>query len=136
MADQFEEQYMAVLQNIEFGLVSAYHEHPKMTDFGALYVIETLIKAYNAELQGRTFSLPQFQVHEQAAYDRAKSICDWRLGRPGLLDEADKEVDVIDDPNTPEEIIACLKRIKKSIEFWQKRGGRRAYFDYVSQFVK
>lgn len=136
MADDFEEQYMAVLQNIEFGLVSVYHEYPKMTDYGALYAVETLIKFYNAELQGRTIALPQFQPHEQAAYDRVKSICNWRLGRGGLKDEAGKELDVIDVPETPEEVIACLKRINKSIEFWQKRGGRRSYFDYVSQFIK
>ncbi len=53
MAEKFEEQYRDVLQNIEFALVPVYREHPKMTDYGALYVVEPLIDTYNAEMQRR-----------------------------------------------------------------------------------
>ena len=39
-------------------------------------------------------------------------------------------------PITVEEIIACLKRIRKSVEGWYKRGGRRGYYEFIQQFVK
>lgn len=114
-------------------MVTTYREQPKLTDHSALYAVETLIKAYNAEAQGRTVALPQFQPHEQAAYDRIKEICDWRLdgARLGAGQGA-----MTDGTKTPEEIIACVKRIQRSIQGWTKRGGRRGYFDFVSQFVK
>jgi len=95
-----------------------------------------LFKVYNAELQGRTATIPQFQTHEQQAYDDVKLMCEWRLGREKRVDENEREIDLGPEPITTEEIIACLKRIKKSIEFWQKRGGRRAYFDFVSKYVE
>lgn len=131
---EFEEQYRDVLQNIEFALVTTYRQEPKLTDHSALYVVETLIKIFNAEQQGRTAALPQFQPHEQAAYDRVKEMCDWRLGRAPL--GAEQSAVMMDDTKTPEEIIACLKRIQRSIQNWTKRGGRRGYFDFVSQYIK
>ena len=132
----FEERYQDVLQNIEFALVTTYREQPKLTNHSALYAVETLIKVYNAEAQGRTAALPPFQPHEQAAYDSIKAICDWRLGHAPLGEEEGASHVVIGDNKTPEEIIACLKRIQRSIQGWTKRGGRRGYFDFVSQFIK
>jgi type I restriction enzyme, R subunit len=38
-------------------------------------------------------------------------------------------------PITLAEIIACLKRVRKSIELWRKEGGRRGYYDFVSPFL-
>jgi hypothetical protein len=79
MADTFEEQYMGVLQNIEFALVTAYRQNPKLNDHAALYVVETLVKVYTAEAQSSTLATPQSQTHEQEAYDNVKALCDWRL---------------------------------------------------------
>ncbi len=135
MEENFEEKYQAVLQNLEFALAQVYRSDPKMTDYAALYAVESLIKQYNAEQQGRTLAAPPFQPHEQEAFDSIKAICEWRLGKQALVGENDEEVNLGDQANTPEEINACLKRIKKSIEFWQKRGGRRSYFEFVSRFL-
>ncbi len=33
-------------------------------------------------------------------------------------------------------MIACLKRIRSSIQLWNKEGGRRGYLNFVSQFVR
>lgn len=135
MDENFEEQYQSVLQNMEFALAQVYRVDPKMTDYAALYAVESLIKLYHAEQQGRSVATPQFQAHEQEAFDSLKAICEWRLGRQALVSKNDEELNIGEDANTPEEIIACLKRIKKSIEFWQKRGGRRSYFEFVSRFL-
>lgn len=136
MAETFEEQYMGVLQNIEFALVTAYRQNPKLNDHAALYAVETLAKVYTAEAQGRTIATPQFQPHEQEAYDSVKALCDWRLGKQALVDEDGGEINVGADVHTHAEIIACLKRIAKSIQGWTKRGGNRGYYDFVSQYVQ
>jgi hypothetical protein len=135
MEEPFEERYRGVLQNIEGVLMPVYDQNPKMTDYGAIYVMETLIKVFNAELQGRTAAIPQFQPHEQEAFDSVRAVCEWRLGRGKMTDEKGREIDMRIEPIAIEEIIACLKRIHKSIQFWQRRGGRRAYYEYVKQFT-
>ncbi len=35
------------------------------------------------------------------------------------------------DPIRLQEMYDCLKRIRKSIQTWSKRGGRRGYLEYV-----
>ena len=135
MEEPFEKRYQYVLLNIESSLLPVYDDHPKMTDHAAIYAIETVIKALNAEAQGRTAVLPQFQPHEKAAYDSVSAICYWLMGQGKMTDENGRELTLKDAPKTLEEIIACLKRIHKSIQFWLKSGGRRGYYEYVSQYL-
>lgn len=132
---EFEKQYEDVLQNLEFGLVATYDNDPKMNDHAALFVVEQLIKQYHAEVQGRTLSAPQLQPHEQMAYESVKAMCEFRLGRQGLVGDDDESMDIGEQAITVEELVACLKRIKKSIEFWQKRGGRKQYYEFVRGFL-
>ena len=72
MAESLIEEYMDVLQNIEFALVGAYDRNSNLTDTGAMYAIETLIKVYTGDLRGRKVALPQFKPEERDAYDAAK----------------------------------------------------------------
>jgi hypothetical protein len=53
---KFEEEYEDVLQNIEFGIIQVYREHPQMTDYHALSAVEALLHVYHAESQGREVS--------------------------------------------------------------------------------
>src|ERR1039457_2527747 len=39
------------------------------------------------------------------------------------------------DPNTLDDIGACLRRIQKSIDFWNKSNGRQGYLSFVTQYV-
>jgi hypothetical protein len=64
-------------------------------------------------------------------------MCEWRLGRESL---ATKDLDAktkIPDPEaiSIDEVIACLKRIRKSIKRWGRVGGRQGYLQYIDQFV-
>lgn len=136
MAESFIEEYMDVLQNIEFALVRVYDKNPNLTDTGTMYAVETLIKVYTGESRGREVALPQFKPEEMEAYDAAKAMCDMRLGRGSLEDKKGKKIELGGEPLTVEEIIACLKRLLKSINTWYKRGGRRGYYSFVRQFIK
>ena len=45
----FEEQYLDVLQNIEFAIVSAYREHNDLRDREVMRALDALIDFYRAE---------------------------------------------------------------------------------------
>jgi hypothetical protein len=32
--------------------------------------------------------------------------------------------------------VACLRRLRKSVERWNRTGGQRGYLEFVSQFVE
>ncbi len=134
---KFEERYEDVLQNIEFGIVRVYRDHPEMTDWEALAAIEALLSTYRAEAKGRQATPLSLNPLAEEVYDLVETMCEWRLGREKpFSNEEGEPVEFPVEPITLDELIACLKRIRKSINFWTREGGRQGYLTFVSQFVR
>lgn len=131
-----EEEYLDVLQNIEFAIVATYHRHPKMTDYEVMRVLEAVIDGYKAETLGR--APREFTPSEMEAdlYEAVHDTCQWRLGRGGgPADEAGRRMPV-PEPITVETIILCLKQILRSVVKSNKSGGRTGYLDFIVQYVR
>ena len=132
----FEEEYQDVLQNIEFAIVNIYRQHSGLLDYDVETVLTALIQTYQAEQSQRQMDSPTLTELRQKLYETVKLMCEWRLGRAKLMRPDEKE----GLPNPPaitvEEIIACLKRIRKSVQKWSKRAGRQGYLTFVEQFIK
>jgi hypothetical protein len=133
---EFEEEYQDVLQNIEFAIVSTYHQHAELLDYDVETALSALIRAYQAEQSGRPVNPPALNELRQELFEAVKSMCEWRLGRAELMREGKPEGLPGPEPITINEIIACLKRIRKSVQKWNKRGGRQGYLTFVEQFIK
>jgi hypothetical protein len=135
---KFEEEYRDVLQNIEFVLVQSYRQHEEMTDWEAEQAVNGLMRTYKAEQRKRKAPHLRLNPLAQEVYDDVRAMCEWRLGRIDLQkSEGEKQasIDLPVEPLSLEEIVACLKRIRKSIQMWHKQGGRRGYYDFVSEFL-
>lgn len=132
----FEEDYQDVLQNIEFAIINVYHQHTGLMDYDVETVLTALIRIYQAEQSKRQVSTPSLNELRQELYDAVKLMCEWRLGRGELMRQGEQE----GIPNPPAitiaEIMACLKRIRKSVQKWSKRGGRQGYLTFVEQFIR
>jgi len=63
-------------------------------------------------------------------------MCEWRLGRAAPGDDPRAEGSVAPDPRTVDEILLCPKRIVKSVDRWNREGGRQGYLSFIIQFVK
>ncbi len=57
------------------------------------------------------------------------------MGQEDLLTESGLPFEEGPDSKTHDEIIACLKRVKKSVQRWNKHGGRQGYLNFVQQYV-
>jgi hypothetical protein len=132
----FEERYQDVLQNIEFGIVRVYYNHPEMTDWEALSAIEALLRTYRVEARGRQARPPSLNPLSQEVYEMVEVMCEWRLGRERFYDEDDKPAEIPVEPITLDELIACLKCVRKSISRWSRQGGRQGYLTFVNQFIR
>jgi hypothetical protein len=130
----FEERYEDVLQNIEFGIIRVYRDHPEMTDWDALTAVERLLRDYQTEAKGRQSRPPKLHPLPQQVYDSVMAMCELRLGRETLLDEDDQPVELEIEPLSLDEIIACMKRVRKSINLWTREGGRQGYLTYIDRF--
>jgi hypothetical protein len=131
-----EDQYVDVLQNIEFGIVITYRNNPGMSDPEVMRMLEALIDKYAAEKIGRPprhFSLSEL---EQGLFENVRRICEWRLSRGTVTGSPEKAREMTPKPITIDEIVLCLKRVLKSVKRWNEDGGRRGYLDFIIQYVK
>jgi hypothetical protein len=132
---KIEEEYQDVLQNIEFGIIRVFRSDRSLLDLDAKDAIAALNRRYRAEQERR--SPPDVRLGAQARriFDSVLPICEWRLGRAGnAVPEDWGPYQAV--PNTVDEIANCLKRIQKSIDFWNKRNGRQGYLSFVAQYVR
>jgi hypothetical protein len=128
-----EEEYLDVLQNIEFAIVSVYRERNDLRDYEVMRALDALIDFYRAEARGhipKEFHLPE---KETLVFQRVQDMCEFRLGRENL----GSNVQAISiEKKTADEILACLRKIRKSVDRWNKQGGKQGYLQFVSEFVK
>jgi hypothetical protein len=132
MAQPFEEQYADVLQNIEFAIVDTWRRMPELLDYHVDAALEAAIGHYSAEQQGRTPRAIQLDGARLAVYEAVRNVCEWRLGRAELASGRNLPL----EPTRVDEIVSCLKRIRKSAQGWTKRGGRQGYLQFVSRYVR
>ena len=131
----FEDQYLDVLHNIESGILMVYRKQPELADFDVENALNALIRQYNAEMKGRSASPAQLNPLAQAVYDSVRIMCEWRLGRGEIGHTEDGASLPQPPPIQTDEIIACLKRIRKSVQRWNKEGGRRGYLTFVQEYI-
>jgi len=100
-----EEEYMDVLQNIEFAVKAGFDIYPDLTDYAAQRVHEALIDCYTAEVRDRPPKPQNLDEKEQIIYTEVKKNCDWHLGRKDDLFTSDSGEVPSPCPIVPEEMI-------------------------------
>jgi hypothetical protein len=131
----FEQEYEDVLQNLEFAIIQVYRERPDLIDAEVLMAIESLIRVYSAQAEGKSISSRPLRGLSQQVASSVQQMCEWRLGRVTLPDADGTPLTEAPTPKTPNEIVGCLKRIQSSIRLWTKKGGRQGYLNFVSEFL-
>lgn len=129
-----ENQYLDVLQNIEFAIVEEFRRDPAILDLNVRDAVNVLVRRYESEEEGRTPPQAQMTDRTRAVFDAVRTMCEWRLGRPnGLVPVAKDDLRVREI--TPAEMANCLKRIRKSVDRWSKEHGPRGYLNFVRQYI-
>lgn len=117
-----------VLNTIETALIFVSRKHPDMTNYSAMAVYDAAIGFYKDIARGYQPKPVTLKGAEAEAYAAVHEACETRLGKPVST--------IADAPIlSPEDLVSCLRRVRKSVDFWTKGGGRRGYLDYVRQFV-
>lgn len=127
-----EDKYLDVLQNIEFAIVSVYREYSSLVDYDVMRAIDALINFYRFESRGYTPKNIHLPEHETLVFQRVKNMCEFRLGREGVGDNI-QTISV--GEKTVDEIVTCLRKVRRSVDQWNKRAGRQGYLQFVCQYV-
>ena len=128
-----EDVHLDVLQNIEFAIVSVYRKQHDLRDVEVMRALDALIDVYRAEARGHTPKDVSLTGSEGMVFQRAKEMCEFRLGRQAVVTRPQVP---FEGDKTIHDILACLRKIRKSVERWNKRGGQQGYLQFVSAFVK
>lgn len=136
MHDEIAESHHDVLHNIESAIITGYERDRSLLDLDVMDLLDAAIRRYASEAQGRVPPSPRLAAKVVPAYVLVERICEWQLGRTPL-GGADGTPEVnIPEPLALDELLACLKRLRKSVKFWNDEAGRQGYLDYVSQFIR
>lgn len=130
-----EEENTDILQNIEFAIVRVYHENLMLVDFDVENALSALISTYGAQMKNLEPRVPNLNERARKVYDAVKVMCDWRLGRESMTDVSGNPVEQGPEPVGLEVISACLKRVRRSVQRWNKEGGRQGYLTFIQRFI-
>src|SRR5208337_3164942 len=103
-----EDEYLDVLQNMEFGIIRVFRADRSLLDLDAKDAVAALIRHYRAEQEQRNPPPARLGDKAQRIFDCVLPICEWRMGRKGPLVPAELGSPPA-DPNTLEDIGACLR---------------------------
>ena len=131
-----EQDYMDVLKNIEFAIISVHREHPLLVDFDVENALNALINRYFAESTQHAPRPVNLNERAQLVYERVETMCEWRLGRQSFVNQEDRKFEMQPGSITLDVILACLKRIRKSVQRWSKEGGRQGYLTFIGRFIR
>lgn len=129
------EEYEDVLQNLESAIVATYRANRELTDHDVEIVIGQLIRVYQADKTKGDIVLTNMNDARQELFDAVDSMAKFRLGHSegedaphiSSLIQGMRVIDVAT-------LLLCLKRLRKSIRFWNKKYGRQGYLDYIDNF--
>jgi hypothetical protein len=123
------EDYQDVLQNIETAVAEIWRSHPELTNYAVSRAYEAAIAQYNSEARQLKPKPTNLTGLDGELYTSVRQVCEWRLGRT-----TDSELPQV-EPIPVEDLVACLRKLHKSVEFWTKQGGRQGYLQFIEKFV-
>jgi hypothetical protein len=129
------DKYLDVLQNIEFAIVSVYQEHADLRDREVMQALDAAIEFYRADMRGHTPKPHKLQGRPAVIFGRVQEMSEYRRGRAAFEDAEGQQRIPPGEEKTAEEILSCLRQIRKSVERWSNQAGPQGYLQFVSEYV-
>lgn len=124
------EEYMDIFQNIESAVISIYREEPETTNYDVDKVYNSLMLQYKRGGVADEEPPANFSPIQANLYRRVRRMCEMRLGR-----EEEQPFAEIIEPVEVDIMVACLRRLRKSVRHWTEMGGRQGYLEFVDEYI-
>jgi hypothetical protein len=123
-----EPEHLDVLQNIEFIVVRTWRDHPELNNYNVMRAYEAAIAHYGALARGLRPKPVELSGLDEELFLGIIGVSEWRLGN----EQNDKDK----LPPIPlEDLVGCLRKLRKSVERWTREGGRQGYLEFIKQFL-
>jgi hypothetical protein len=132
-----ENEYLDVLQNIEFAIVSVFRNNPGLRDPEVIKALEAATRFYQRKKKGFPEQPVTLTGNSLEVFQAVKDGCEWcrekKTGEPKVEIEG-REGMGGDVPIVT--LIRCLEKLLKSANHWFKLNGQRSYLNFISEFVR
>jgi hypothetical protein len=117
-----------VLKTIETAVIYLARQHSEMNNYPVLRAYEAAVAHYHDVSRQRTPKEVSLTALDALTYNAVHEACEERLGKPVSREPGSSLL-------TLEDLVTCLRMLRKSVDFWTKHGGRTGYLDHVSAFI-
>jgi hypothetical protein len=118
---KFEEKFENELREIESSIISVYRNNPELVDSQVERAVAAAIKLNNSIIKGNTRPDHSLSSLDLTVFEFIQEVVDTLLQSNNVI--------------TVNDLVQCLKRVRKSVQKWNKRFGRQGYLDFVSKYV-
>jgi len=131
MATDFENEYIEELQNIERNILLMHRLHPELVDYHIDKVLRAVVRTIEAEQKGKPVPKLKLKGNENLLYEQLYGI--YQLTTNQLAADSPMHELAVSQHRRPDEIVACFKRLQKSIKTFSDLG-RRGYLSIIEDF--
>jgi len=131
MKEELDEKNLDVLQNIELGIIQVYRAGKSLLDFDVKDALDALVRHYQAEEEQRRPPFKRLGERAQRVFSSVQAFCEWRLGRGPCPGDGPSP----ESPKPVAELVACLRKVQKSVPLWSQRGGRQGYLNFIDPYL-
>ncbi|MBE8168153.1 MAG: hypothetical protein HAW66_07285 [Shewanella sp.] len=117
----FEEAFELELQAIETSIISVYRNDRNTFDTQVERALNSVMTELKSQLKNSPIKSLDLSGADLALYDAISNSCKLLLNKELAIS--------IDD------LIKCLKVLRKSVQRWNKKFGRQGYLNFVANFV-
>ncbi len=121
--------HLDVLQNIEHAVLEQWRQTPTINNYNAMRAYDAAISYYGAlarELPPKPHGLTGLDA---SLFEAVEQVCEWRLGHT-------PSPEGLEVPALPlEDLVACLRKLRKSVDRWTREGGRQGYLEMLDRFI-
>jgi len=125
-----------ILLHLENAIHQVAYPNTEISDGQIELALERLIRHYQTEAAGREPRPTRLGAGCRQVFDMTMVIAELLLGHAeATIVETGEALGMGNESISHAELIACLKRIRKSVRFWNRQGGRRGYVTYIHDFL-
>jgi hypothetical protein len=134
---EFEMRNQGTLASIELAIVECFRAQSGLTDHDIEEAINAVLPAYEPTKRDTSGRVARLGPMAREVFTHISAVCrvmsdpdklETEAGVPLATEMRMKSVNA-------ETMSACLKRIRKSVQFWRRDGGLRGYLNFISQNI-
>ena len=133
----FEMVNQGTLASIELAIVGCFRAQNSLTDHDVEEAINAVLPAYEPAKRDTSGRVARLGPMARDVFNQISAVCRVMTDPDRLQTETGEPLakDMRMRSVSAETMSACLRRIRKSVQFWRRDGGLRGYLNFINENI-